>query len=248
MRDIKQCHPRLQKLADELKTACERKGLKISITECLRTVEEQNALYAQGRTKPGKIVTKANGSSYSSMHQWGVAFDFCRADNRSPFDDSDGFFEKVGEIGKILGLEWGGNWTSPKDRPHFQLPDWGSTPTKLKQTYGTPANFMKTWQPLPEEKPVSKYGDALSKKKYEVLKDCYVRKTPGGDKVKFKNIDKVTQGKCSPDGEGYAKWRKGKRFDRIREYTGSKCNTWMQTAKGWWIPAVMNGEERVKAV
>jgi peptidoglycan L-alanyl-D-glutamate endopeptidase CwlK len=62
------------------------------------------------------------------------------------FNDNTGLFEKVGAIGKKLGLEWGGGWTSIKDRPHFQLPDWGSTPYKLKCKYGTPEKFIKTWK------------------------------------------------------------------------------------------------------
>jgi len=146
MRDIAQCHPKLQKLADELITACERKGLRIKITECFRTVSEQNALHAQGRTKPGKIVTNAKGTTFSSMHMWGVAFDICRNDGRDPYDDSDGFFSKVGHIGQALGLEWGGSWKSIVDKPHFQLPDWGSTASQLKAKYKTPDAFIKTWQ------------------------------------------------------------------------------------------------------
>lgn len=244
--DMSLLHPKLQKLAEELFTACERKGLRIKYTQGYRSKAEQDALYAQGRTRPGNIVTKAKGGY--SMHNWGVAIDFCRNDGKAAFDDSDGFFEKIGQIGKALGLEWGGDWITIKDRPHFQLPDWGSTTTKLRSTYGTFERFKATWIDLLKEKPVSKYGDVLPKKKYEVLKNCYVRKLPGGDKVKFKNLDEVTQPKCTPDSDGYAKWKKGKRFDRIRKYTGSKGNTWYQTAKGWWIPAIMDGERRVKAV
>ena len=66
MRDITLCHPRLQTLAAELTKECEKQGLKIKIGETLRTTAEQDALYAQGRTKPGTIVTNAKGSSYSS--------------------------------------------------------------------------------------------------------------------------------------------------------------------------------------
>jgi hypothetical protein len=145
MRDLTQLHPDLQKKAKELVTKCEKQGLKIKITECLRTKAEQDALYAQGRTKPGNKVTNASGSSYSSMHQWGVAFDFCRNDGKGAFNDNDGFFTKVGRIGQSIGLEWGGGWKSITDKPHFQLPNWGSTPTKLKQQYGTPDKFFKTW-------------------------------------------------------------------------------------------------------
>ena len=151
MRDITKCHPRLRQLAKELVVECQKKGLSIKLTECLRTVEEQNDLYAKGRTKPGSIVTNAKGTSYSSMHQWGVAFDICRNDGKGAYYDSDGFFTKVGKIGMQLGLEWGGSWTSPVDKPHFQLKDWGSTSSKLKAQYKTPANFMKTWKKEDDE-------------------------------------------------------------------------------------------------
>lgn len=145
MRDITKCHPTLQKKAKELVKRCADKGLKIAIGECLRTVAEQDALYAQGRTKPGAKVTNARGNTYSSMHQWGLACDVYRNDGKGAFNDSDGFFTKVGKIGQSIGLEWGGSWKSPVDKPHFQLPNWGSTPARLKSLYGTPEKFFKTW-------------------------------------------------------------------------------------------------------
>lgn len=145
-RDITLCHPRLQELANQLVAEAAKQGLKVKIGECFRSVAEQDALYAQGRTTSGSIVTNAKGSSYSSMHQWGVAFDIIRNDGKGAYNDSDGWFTKVAKIGKSLGLEWGGDWTSPVDKPHYQLPDWGSTPTKLKVTYGNVDNFKKTWE------------------------------------------------------------------------------------------------------
>lgn len=257
MRDITQCHPRLQVLADDLVVACERKGLRIQITECLRTVAEQDGLYAQGRTKPGRIVTRAKGSSFSSMHQWGVAFDFCRNDGRGSFDNSDGFFQKIGAIGKTLGLEWGGDWVSIKDYPHFQLPDWGSTTTRLKQMYGTPEKFRATWQaeiikkPLIIDEEIKKYGEKKPKKKYEILESSFVRSAPSkGDatKVKYDKLDDITKGKSKKVEGGYAKWIVGKKFDRVRSHTGGKGNKWLQTAKGYWIIAVDGGEKKVKVV
>ena len=146
MRDITLLHPRCQSAVYELQKLCEAQGLKIIITETLRTKQEQDALYAKGRTVPGKKVTNAKGSTYSSMHQWGIAFDFARGDSNGAYNDSDGFFTKVGKIGEGIGLEWGGNWTSIKDKPHFQLPDWGSGPAKLKKMYASPENFMKEWE------------------------------------------------------------------------------------------------------
>lgn len=151
MRDITKCHPKLQTLANQLVMECKKQGLIIKITECLRTTAEQDALYAKGRTTSGSIVTNARGSSFSSMHQWGVAFDICRNDGKGAYNDADGFFTKVGKIGTRLGLEWGGSWTSPVDKPHFQLAEWGSTTSRLKAKYGAPDNFMKTWKKEDDE-------------------------------------------------------------------------------------------------
>lgn len=158
MRDITQLHPDLQAKITELIKACDDKGLAIKITECLRTVAEQDDLYAQGRTKPGKIVTNAKGSSYSSQHQWGIAFDFCQNVKGKEFDNSNKFFNQVGEIAKSLGLGWGGDWTSFVDLPHIYIKTWGSTTSSLKQKYITPDNFFKTWSkvnPAPEKKTYS---------------------------------------------------------------------------------------------
>ena len=152
MRKIEDLHPKLQALLYELKAECEKQGLKIGIADCVRTVAEQDANYAKGRDKKGKvidkskIVTNAKGSAYASMHQWGVAFDFYRNDGKGSYYKADGFFRKVGAIGKTIGLQWGGDFKSPVDEPHFQLPDWGSTPAKLKAEYKTPENFFKTWE------------------------------------------------------------------------------------------------------
>ena len=151
-RDITLCHPELQEKAEKLVSACRGQGLLIGIGECFRTVAEQDKLYAQGRTTPGSIVTNAKGSSYSSHHQWGTAFDIYRNDGTGAYNDSEGFFSKVGAIGVKIGLEWGGNWTSPVDKPHFQLPYWGSTTITLKNLYGKPEEFKKTWSDEEMEK------------------------------------------------------------------------------------------------
>ena len=95
MRDITLCHPRLQLLAGQLVEECSRQGLSIKIGETLRTKEEQDALYAQGRTRPGAIVTNAPGSSYSSYHQWGTAFDFFRNDGKGAYNEEGRFFDQV---------------------------------------------------------------------------------------------------------------------------------------------------------
>lgn len=145
MRDITLCHPRLQVLAAKLVEECSNQGLIIKIGETYRTVAEQDALYAQGRTTPGNIVTNAPGSTYSSYHQWGTAFDIFRNDGQGAYNEAGNFFGRVGAIGVSLGLEWGGNWKSPVDKPHFQLPDWGSSTSGIKKVYANPDVFKKTW-------------------------------------------------------------------------------------------------------
>lgn len=143
-REISQLHPRLQQKIAQLRELCEKEGLALGIGECFRSVQEQDALYAQGRTEPGAIVTNAPGSSYSSQHQWGIAFDFYKNVSGHAYDD-DAFFARVGALGKSVGLGWGGDWQSIVDRPHLYLPDWGSTPGPLKQQYGTFERFRATW-------------------------------------------------------------------------------------------------------
>lgn len=145
MRDITLCHPRLQALAVKLVEECSKQGLKIAIGEIFRTVKEQDALYAQGRTKPGNKVTNAPGSTYSSYHQWGTAFDIYRNDSQGAYNEAGNFFSRVGATGVAIGLEWGGNWKSPVDKPHFQSPDGGSSTSAIKKVYASPEEFKQTW-------------------------------------------------------------------------------------------------------
>lgn len=179
-RDIKQLHPRLQEKVAQLKELCEKEGLALGIAECFRTVEEQNELYAKGRTKPGGIVTNAKGSSYQSQHQWGIAFDFFKNIKGHEYDDAS-FFSRVGVLAKSIGLGWGGDWTSFVDRPHLYLPDWGSTTTKLKNQYGTFEKFKATWDTNTEK---------VSEKK-EVYKLKTLKKgSTGNDVTIFETIMK----------------------------------------------------------
>lgn len=108
--------PDLQAKAKALVDECDDAGFPIRITSGLRTWEEQEQLYTQGRTAPGQIVTRAKPGM--SWHNWGRAFDFC-FDHKEPFGEQHPW-TKVGELGEKLGLEWGGRFTKP-DRPHFQL-------------------------------------------------------------------------------------------------------------------------------
>lgn len=171
MRDISQLHPELQLKLAQLKALCKEHGLELGIAECLRTVEEQDELYAQGRTKPGSIVTYARGSSYSSQHQWGIAFDFFQNVPGHAYDDY-GFFKNVGILAKSVGLGWGGSWTDFVDMPHLYLPYWGDTPAPLKAQYTVPENFFASWKQEPEDKKIAVdgwWGPATTKRLQELF-------------------------------------------------------------------------------
>lgn len=109
--------PATQALAQKLIDACAAAGVPIKITSTLRTAEEQDRLYAQGRTAPGQIVTKLKGGQ--GIHETGQAFDVMPVNGG--YSASQATWNKIGEIGQGLGLEWGGAWKNFKDLPHFQL-------------------------------------------------------------------------------------------------------------------------------
>lgn len=141
-RDIKLLHPEVQAIIPKFLEECKRQKLIVKITDTVRTKHEQNKLYAQGRTTPGKIVTWVQ-YPYSN-HNWGMAFDICRNDGKGAYYDADNWFQNVGQVGKSFGLTWGGDWKDSPDKPHFELTKYGST-TTLARKYGDPENFKKTW-------------------------------------------------------------------------------------------------------
>ncbi len=99
-------------------------GIEIRITQGLRTIDEQNALYAQGRSKPGSIVTNAQGGY--SFHNYGLAGDFVliKGGYDTKYDGNDvpgSDWMEVVNIAKSLGFEAGADWTGFKDYPHFQI-------------------------------------------------------------------------------------------------------------------------------
>lgn len=97
-------------------------GLSIAITNGYRSQAEQDALYEQGRTTPGSIVTWVRGGN--SAHNYGMAVDFAfkTASGGISWDESLPW-AKVGAIGESIGLTWGGRWKTP-DKPHFEDPAW----------------------------------------------------------------------------------------------------------------------------
>lgn len=117
-----------------------KNGIQIQIVGGTRTYAEQDALYCQSRNieyctqkrlfKNAARVTNAKGG-YSN-HNFGIAFDIGIFDGKNYLPESSKY-DDVGKLGKELGLEWGGDWSSFRDRPHFQLrPTWAKNLTEVK--------------------------------------------------------------------------------------------------------------------
>lgn len=144
-------HPALLAAVNALIQRSYTRGVPIVITAGMRSFAEQNALYAQGRTKKGNIVTNARGGS--SYHNYGLAVDFALLlpdgqnvswDTKRDGDgDKLADWQEVVQEAKQLGLEWGGDWTSFPDYSHLQMA-FGLTITQLKAGQRPSAEQVKT--------------------------------------------------------------------------------------------------------
>lgn len=117
-RDIKDLHSKVQPKVEEFLAKCKAAGIDVLITSTYRDAESQNALYEQGRTKPGQKVTNAKAGQ--SWHNWRCAFDFVPIVNGKAQWNDASLFQKCGEIAESCGLEWAGRWKSFKELAHCQ--------------------------------------------------------------------------------------------------------------------------------
>jgi peptidoglycan L-alanyl-D-glutamate endopeptidase CwlK len=180
-------HPALLAGATELIRRSYARGIPILITQGMRTIAEQNALYAQGRTRKGAIVTNAKGGS--SYHNYGLAIDFALLlpDGKSVSWDMsrDGDNDKVADWQEValeakkLGFEWGGDWSSFKDYSHLQM------------TFGLTTSELRAGK----HPSVQQVKDALSRINggdQEVNTDIKVNITLNGQKLTTGVLDSVT--------------------------------------------------------
>ena len=126
---IAKLHPKVRDEATKIIQECDialSGKAKVRITQGLRTFAEQEKLYNQGRTTPGKKVTNAKAGQ--SIHNYGFAIDICLIidgktaswDTAKDWDNDKiaDWYEAVKIFAKH-GWEWGGNWKTFKDLPHF---------------------------------------------------------------------------------------------------------------------------------
>jgi peptidoglycan L-alanyl-D-glutamate endopeptidase CwlK len=118
---------------ESLIAAAAGEGIRLCVTSGRRTINQQNVIFAQGRTAPGKIVTNAKGGQ--SPHNFGLAADFCplNAAGELWWNAPESMWQRIGSLAKARGLVWGGDFKSIKDRPHVEDPGWKTVQAAWKR-------------------------------------------------------------------------------------------------------------------
>lgn len=137
-KSIAKLHPQVRdKIRKFINDVYTKHQVQLVIVQDYRTYAQQDALYAKGRTASGSVVTNARGGQ--SNHNFALAVDVFPLweDGKLHMDvKSDQknikILKKIAPIGKGIGLEWGGDWKSIIDNPHFQLKT-GKTMAQLRE-------------------------------------------------------------------------------------------------------------------
>ena len=118
-RAIHDLHPAVARRALAHMEVCKEQGIELLIYCTYRSTDEQDKLYAQGRTDPGKIITNARGGQ--STHQYRCAYDAVPVINGKAVWDDLNLIIRVGQLGETCGLEWAGRWSGKlKETVHYQ--------------------------------------------------------------------------------------------------------------------------------
>jgi len=130
-RDINELLPEVKSRVEHFIALCADNHIDLLITSTYRDNESQEALYNQGRTTKGYVVTNAKaGESY---HNYRCAVDVVPLVNGKPmWDTNNPIWESVAMLGKQAGLEWAGDWKTFKEMAHFQYTG-GLTIAQLKE-------------------------------------------------------------------------------------------------------------------
>jgi peptidoglycan L-alanyl-D-glutamate endopeptidase CwlK len=140
-------HPIVFAKQNELIAQTGKAGIKILISDGFRSSEEQDAIYAKGRTTEGKVVTQVQGGH--SYHNYGLAIDFALYTKKGEvvwdmeYDGNKNGqpdWMEVVAIAKQLGFSWGGDWNNFPDYPHLQM-DFGYSIRQLRNGQRPPADL-----------------------------------------------------------------------------------------------------------
>lgn len=137
-RSIDDLSDKMKPIAKRFVDALVEAGIPHAVIETLRTSAVQIAYYAQGREPLEEINAKRRIANLpdikadeskrkvtwtlNSRHLNGDAMDVVPLTARGSiwWTAPDDVWERIGEIGESVGLEWGGRWKPNVDRPHFQ--------------------------------------------------------------------------------------------------------------------------------
>jgi peptidoglycan LD-endopeptidase CwlK len=143
-RDLTTCHLEVGRMASEAIMHCRSEGIEILVTCAFRSNDEQNSLYAQGRTAPGRIVTNARGGQSSHNYVqygapaslavdivpmrhgkpvWGLKGDGMDDDPTDDDKDDLELWQRVRAHFEAAGLKSASRWSSFKEWPHFEHPN-----------------------------------------------------------------------------------------------------------------------------
>jgi len=117
-------HPEIQQHAIDMVLDLQDQGIELLIYETCRDGQKQQEVYDNGWS---------NALPGQSYHNYcpPVAFDAVEVINDVAQWDSPNW-GVIGETGKKHGFEWGGEWISLVDKPHFQMPIFGRIATLQK--------------------------------------------------------------------------------------------------------------------
>lgn len=130
-RKLEDLLPPVKVRVEEFLASAKLAGIDLLVTSTYRDNASQDALYAQGRTTVGRIVTNAKAGQ--SWHNYRCAVDVVPVVAGKPrWDVKDSVWQEVGRLGKAAGLEWAGDWKRFREYPHFQYTG-GLTLAQLQQ-------------------------------------------------------------------------------------------------------------------
>jgi len=142
-RSLEVLHPTVKRMAQDFLQRCAADDIDLLVTCTFRDAEEQNRLYARGRTvlweNGAKVRKVTNAKAGQSFHNYRLALDVVPLRGGKPVWGTAGadglLWQRVGAHGKAAGLEWAGDWLRFKEMAHFQFT--GGHPLSYFQNGGT---------------------------------------------------------------------------------------------------------------
>jgi len=134
-------------LARRVRQLAEMLSFPLYVTQGLRTWNQQDALYAQGRTEPGKIVTQAKGGY--SMHNFGLAVDVAPVTPKGlDWDGKDPNWQEILAKAPSCGLAEGATWRTFPDEPHLYPQEVQASPDDNMRYLFTEGGLLAVWNEI----------------------------------------------------------------------------------------------------